>query len=242
MAAPARKIPFAVLIGAAVLLAAAAALLWSAADQAAPAAWQPLASRLPRQIDGWQGSDLPLGETEGERVAVGRLNYDDYVFRVYRKDGREVFVYAMHWPQGNISVREMAGHTPDGCWVANGARQCAAPVERTFAVGPALTDTAEVRTFEFPGGEVVNVAWWHFWGAELVDTRFSAKTVSTMFREVWLWLGHHRGERRDQMFVRIHSREPIGTAMASPVVTAFVQALPFVLRHDPGTGAESGNR
>src|SRR5688572_29945790 len=110
---------------------------WSilAAKLSHPAQWVPLESRVSLQIDDWVGEDLPLGPNESTLDAVGRLNYRDYIYRVYRRGAEEVFIYAMFWRQGDISVREMSGHTPDGCWVSNGARHIIEPTSTALALG-----------------------------------------------------------------------------------------------------------
>lgn len=192
-----------------------------------------LADAMSKQIAGWEGQDLPLGDTEVKNATTKLLNYDDYLYRVYRRGGSEVFVYAMYWKQGSISVREIAGHTPDGCWIANGAQIGAPKATRGLAVGGRATAPAEVREFRFPGGQRVEVAWWHLWGDNLIDRRFDQKSLSPTLRELWVWLGKRHGAQRDQLLVRIHTTEDLATVMKSPPVRSFLDQFPIIFSATP---------
>jgi hypothetical protein len=208
------------------------AIGWSAVlNGRPPQPWQKLAERMPLNVEGWQGEDVPLGANETIMQAVSKLNYNDYVYRVYRKNGREVFVYAMFWRQGDISVREMSGHTPDGCWVANGATHCITPEVRPLDIGGSrLTAPAEVREFAFPpNGVRIQTAWWHIWGGDLVDRSFATKSIVPMLKEIWLWVVKRGGTHKDQLLVRIHSSLPIDEAAQAAPVVKFIKTIPEVL-------------
>ena len=184
---------------------------------------------LPLVIDGWIGTDVPLGATEFQTQEVAaHLNYRGHIYRSYRKDGREVFLYAMRWSQGDISIREMAGHTPDGCWVTHGAKPSGPPQVRALSVNGKATAPAECRAFTFPGGPGVQVAWWQIWGGELVPRAYAEKSIMPMIREVWAWVGRRSGRKADQWFVRIHSSGRIEEAVQTAPAAAFLAALPQV--------------
>lgn len=187
-----------------------------------------LSVALPKKINGWVGEDLPLGDTEVTNATTRLLNYDDYIYRVYRRGGVEVYLYAMYWKQGSISVREIAGHTPDGCWVSNGATPIGRSTAEALTVGSRPTVAAEVRQFAFQNGERVNVAWWHLWGDNLVDRGFDQKTLFPTLRELWVWLGQRHGARRDQLLVRIHTAGDLGQAIAAEPVVSFLGNFPEV--------------
>lgn len=202
--------------------------IFAALQEEAEVPWKPLALRIPLRIHGWVGQECPLGETEAVRNAVEKLNYDDYIYRVYRKGNQEVFVYAMFWRQGRISVREMSGHTPDGCWVANGARNQASVANCQYVIATKTAKPAEVRQFLFPPNDIVNVAWWHLWGGEPVDQNYAKKSALPMLSEIWRWLGQYRGKKKDQLLVRIHSRMSLDEAMRTEPVRTFLEELPDV--------------
>ncbi|WP_438483660.1 exosortase-associated EpsI family protein [Oleiharenicola lentus] len=187
------------------LVTALSVIVFFGPGEAPPDAHEPLAKRLPKDINGWVGEDLPLGTMEALEASQRILNYDDYVYRVYRKASQEVFLYAMFWKQGSISIREIAGHTPDGCWIANGARFNSGRETRRLQVGVQLTVPAEAREFVFPNNQPVSAVWWHFWGNELVDRSFDRKSLLPTLREMWVWLVRRKGQRQDQLLVRIHA-------------------------------------
>jgi hypothetical protein len=188
---------------------------------------------MPMQIGDWVGEDVPLGENEVLKASVRLLNYDDYIFRRYHKGAEQVFVYAMYWRQGSISVREIAGHTPDGCWVANGAALRSPKQENRFVIGSQETASAEVRDFIFPHHQQVQVAWWHIWGENLVDRSFDHKTLMPTLRELWIWLGRRHGARHDQLLVRIHTTGDLAAAMKTAPVTEFLKQFPVVFSAKP---------
>lgn len=223
----------AVLGVAALCLALALAVSLLAFAATPPAKRPPLAQGLPRDIDGWRGQDVPLGDREVANAASRLLNYDDYIYRVYRRGNDEVWLYAMYWKQGSISVREIAGHTPDGCWIANGAALSAPKHTRRFQIDGQDTSPAEVREFAFPERQRVHALWWHIWGDNVVDHGFDQKSLKPTLRELWVWLAKRGGARRDQLLVRIHTPGNIDTMMTSEPVTAFLRNFPEIFEAKP---------
>lgn len=214
-------------LGAAVLVMAVLTLALGALVRRDPAPWRPLGERMPMDINGWRGEDVPLGETESILKAVSRLNYTDYIYRRYTRGQESIYIYAMFWRQGQISIREMAGHTPDGCWVANGAKYAAPPRQEDLSLPSGRTPKGEVRSFNFSGANApINVIWWHILGDELVPENFGQKSIRVMVHELWLWLVHRRGQPADQIFVRIHGLRTVAEFDQNPVVQNFVSLFP----------------
>ena len=208
-----------------ILLLALTTLIYSKVVKSRPAAWVPLVERLPLGIGDWRGVDLPLGETERIQEAVSRLNYEDYIFRRYTRGTQHVYVYAMFWRHGDISIREMAGHTPDGCWVANGAKLVGEKrTDSWYLSDGKRTQKAQVRTFQFSSAQV-NVVWWHLWGREVVDSSYGRKTPLTLVSEVWDWLVVRKGESQDQLFVRLHSELPINDLIGAEPSSCFLRTI-----------------
>jgi hypothetical protein len=224
---------FLLILSGLLLLLATGLSLWSGLHSTQERPWQTLAARVPMSIEGWVGVDLPLGETEAVRFQVDKLNYHDYLYRVYRKGEREVFVYAMYWRQGDISVREMSGHTPDGCWVANGAKHAIPQETSALTVGNRQSAPAEVREFTFPNGQHVRTAWWHIWGTNLVDRSFAKKSIMPAVKEIWAWMVKRRGARQDQLLVRIHSLTPLDEMVLTPPMIVFLNQFPEVFTATP---------
>jgi hypothetical protein len=214
------------LIAAGVFLFGFCGLLTGLLGRKESAVWVKLSSRIPLEIGGWIGVDVPLGADNLEIRAVEKLNYNDYIYRKYQKGAAIIYIYAMHWHQGMISVREMGGHTPDGCWVANGARHAADPRSESFSLDGQYTQPAEIREFKFAGhADHINVAWWHLWGGKSVPVTYAEKNPSVLLSEVYTWLFEHRGLQKDQIFVRIHSSSPIEEAVFAPPSEAFLKEI-----------------
>lgn len=230
-----KKVSLVFIIG--LLLLGVGIVCWAKLSQGEHAPWTELSERLPKEIDGWVSEDVPLGATESVLEAVSRLNYSDYIYRKYSKDGVDVYVYAMFWRQGEISIREMAGHTPDACWVSNGATRIGPMSEAILVCQDKTTKQAQVREFQFPhAGATMHVAWWHVWGDDIVPNDFRKKSPLTMVREIWYWLGHRGGEQQDQIFIRIHSDQALETIQETPVVAEFVKLFPQIIPSDPAGG------
>lgn len=216
------------LMGCLILAASVCILIYARTTRADHAPWSPLAHRLPMTIGPWQGEDLPLGETERVLEAVDRLNYTDYVYRRYTRGGESVYVYAMFWRQGDISIREMAGHTPDGCWVANGATRVGDKGVVSLSLSGGKTKNAELRVFDFNRQGAVRVAWWHLWGGEIVPSTFGRKSVRVMVDEIWRWLVTQRGRSADQIFIRIHGPSTGGEFESMAPVQRFLEEFPDI--------------
>jgi hypothetical protein len=213
----------------ALVLGLAGGLLYSRAPRGGGGYFSsPLRDRLPVNIDGWVGAELPLGENEAMLRAVDRLNYTDYIFRSYTKGGEEIVVYAMFWREGRISVREMAGHIPDNCWVANGAAAAGHPQQVALHVSRGFTKKGELRQFAFPRVSYpVHVIWWHLCGGEIVPTGFG-KSPFAMITEAVDSLSSPSGRNRDQLFIRIHSKRPLSDLAGNPVVEEFLSLFSWV--------------
>lgn len=219
------------LAGGFLLLAVSVTILGGVAKRKFASEWKPLASRLPTEIEGWRAEELPLAETEQVRNAVvEHLNYDDYIYRRYTNGSDSVYIYAMFWRQGRISVREMSGHTPDGCWIANGASYAGDKQQRSLHLSDRDTALGEVRSFTFPGTtQIVHVIWWHLWGDERVPASFNSRSISTVAHEIWLWLWKRKGRPADQVFVRIHGFRPAEDYSGNPVVRRFLTLFPQIV-------------
>jgi hypothetical protein len=218
-----------IVVGGAVLALTAFAFIApdrGAIDAAVPVA---LATRLPLQVGDWRGKDFPLGPGELGPLAEKALNPTDYLFREYSNGTDRVLVYAMFWRQGRISVREMTGHTPDGCWVTNGATHAAPARAGVARIRGRTTAAGEFRFFHISGNHRSDVVWWHIWGEQLVSPVLAERDITAMVAEVWQWLVGHRAQRRDQWLVRIHVIDgDLQRALDSPPVKAFADVVPII--------------
>ena len=179
-----------------------------------------LSERLPMVLTGWSGRDEPLGPNEAVRTAVERtLNYDDYVFRIFERSGRQqIGVYVAYWGPGRMPLQKVASHTPDRCWTENGwlceEMRYAEPV----GTGMLQLMPAQWRRFTPPGktGAQQYVLYWHLVGNGLYDygTRFNARPD---FLKWWRDTVKYSFSGSDaQYFIRLTSDRPFEELKGDP--------------------------
>lgn len=179
-----------------------------------------LAERIPVTLPGWAGRDEPLGANEVVSTAVERtLNYDDYVFRIFRRGDTTLGVYVAYWAPGRMPIQKVASHTPDRCWTENGWR-C---LEMKHGVAVAATGgdllPAQWRIFEPPSAaqsHKEHVLYWHLVGDRLYDygERFNAKP-----RAIDWWrdtVAYATSGSDAQYFIRLTSNRPFEQLEGDP--------------------------
>jgi hypothetical protein len=139
-----------------------------------------LAERMPRALPGWAGRDEPLGPNEVVATAVERvLNFDDNVYRTFRRGDTTLGVYVAYWAPGRMPIQKVASHTPDRCWTENGWRCLDRRHHVAVREGSVEIGGAQGRIFEPPGqpGHREHVLYWHVVGDRLYDygERFNAR-------------------------------------------------------------------
>jgi hypothetical protein len=163
----------------------------------------PLADYLPVNMAGWHGIDQPLAETEALAGSVKTiLNYDDTVYRVYRKGDMQFSVYVSYWSPGKMPAREVAFHIPDKCWTAAGMKRTAADYsyERTLEGRPLAP--AQYREFEATNLHQ-KVIYWHIYdGKSIVYNPDGSPSNLSLFTDL---LRRGLNQRAEQFFIRISS-------------------------------------
>lgn len=188
-----------------------------------------LTNYFPEQMSGWQSEDRSLAETEAVAEEVERiLQYDEYVYRSYKKDGREFSLYVCYWKPGKMPSREIAFHIPDKCWPTAGWERTSVTHDFKFSHPPVPLGPGQLRAFT-QKGHTQHVLYWHiFSGRILVYNRDGSPGDLTIFTDL-LKLGLKlRGE---QYFIRISSPEPLETLAEDD---GFQQILELVAPLGPG--------
>lgn len=214
------------------LLLGAGVLVQFLAQTPAPASMaradgRELVSILPARLSGATARDEAIALTEEMKEAVGELlNYDDAVYRIYQLPGTRVAVYVAWWRPGRMSPRLVAGHTPDVCWPASGWRRDPAlgaeqaDLERT--IRRLSLATGECRTF-VRENRSEHVVFWH-----RVGERFQSYSTGyappwwAPFAEMWR---DGLNLRKEQLFVRISSDQPLAEVLARPEVEPLLVEL-----------------
>ena len=213
-----------VLGGAGVLLLAGVALQWlqvrdvKEGDRTMPIAGIKLKERLPLNLDAWSGRDEPLGPNEVTRTAVERtLNYDDFVFRIFKRGDREIGVYLAYWSAGRMPLQKVASHTPDRCWTENGWKCDEMRFAEALGADGIHLLPAQWRRFTPPGGGTQQyVVYWHLVGDRLYDygARFNARPdLIKWWRDT---LSYAFSGSDAQYFIRVTSNAPFEQLQNEP--------------------------
>mgnify|MGYP006268291753 FL=1 len=170
----------------------------------------PLSELIPAEIKGWESEDLPLAETESvEDVALRRLNFNDYLYRAYRRGDTRVSVYIAYWEPLQMPVRQVGSHTPDVCWVLNGWECETIKSDVSFALGEGRLKPAEDRVFTAEG-ITEYVIYWH-----LIQGKAYRPPNEIGMWDRWNMLTDHfrfgLNQKPEQYFVRISSNKPFDT-------------------------------
>jgi hypothetical protein len=165
------------------------------------------------------GTALPLASSEFLTKEVERtLRYD--AVASYSFEGGAVTLYAAYWSAGAMSVREVAFHTPDHCWVANGWRR----VEKISAnaVADSALKNAQQRLFEKQGTRVYTACWHLVGGRCLVYNEDGPPDNLSIVTD----LGQFGfAQKRGQLFVRVTSTAPLELMRSRKVIGEILTAL-----------------
>lgn len=196
-------------------------------DRSKPAAGVRLAERVPHNLATWPGRDEPLGPNEVTRTAVERtLNYDDFVFRVFKNGDREIGVYVAYWGPGRMPLQKVASHTPDRCWTENGWKCEEMRFSEVVSTDGVNLMPAQWRRFTPPNGAAQQyVVYWHLVGTRLYEygARFNARPdLVKWWRDT---LDYAFSGSEAQYFIRVTSNRPFEEFAGDPAWRELVGSL-----------------
>lgn len=190
---------------------------------------------LPGKMDGWQIKDAPLGETKGMIEHVKKtLKFDDYISRIYSKDGLQITFYAAYWAPGTRSPIDAGGHNPDSCWVNFGWKRTV----RDFSIENCFVGKHELRPFEYgvyeKDGQTIPVFFWHLLNGNphaYADQRAGWRDgwAGVLFRlpkriEDFKRLGFN--QRQEQLFIRVSfENQKLEDVLKNPDFVDFMERL-----------------
>jgi len=163
-----------------------------------------LETAISADLPGWTSEEKEFTDYEGEI-----LNFEEAIHRVYSNGEREVDLYVGYWKPKQMPVRQVQSHTPDVCWVRNGAEL----QDKEYGVQMTSEGTqlhpAEFRSFTMPrSGSTSYVYYWHTVGDTLYVNRLKEAgqfdrldPIKTVFR-------FGLDQMQEQFFVRISSNKP----------------------------------
>ena len=207
----------------AVLLVGVAVQLGVFSRKPEPAPTVDLSQLLPPANHGWSADDIPVADTETLKTKVREmLNYSTAVQRRYRLGEREFTVYVAYWTPARMHPRQIAGHTPDVCWVAAGWRMGDEDYAREARFKGRALWHAQYRKFT-AGEQIRHVLYWHLAGGRLSgfaeDPRSrTAEFLDTIRFNPW-------SAPREQYFIRLSSPEPLEQLWSEPAFEEVIARL-----------------
>jgi hypothetical protein len=175
---------------------------------------------------------LPLGANEALGARAEQiLGFSHYRFIRVRSKIREVDVYIAWWLPRVRTVGLVRTHTPDVCWVQNGAERLQREF-REFKLGPERTVPGEWQLYRVREGRQVEVVYWHLVGDRSVTNRSAS---------FWAWWESALTELmyREQVeyFVRVSSLQRLEDAFMDNELSAFLIEILDVLSLIRGTSS-----
>lgn len=178
---------------------------------------------LPTEINGWSYADFDLATSDesSDRIA-SFLNFDDSLYRVYKKENIHVGVYIAYWTPGKVSYRWAGAHTPDTCWVVNGWTRLDREYSIPFQVNEIKLKNAEFGIYK-KDRSVENVYFWHLVGGEPFG--YAQKEIPNIFGALIDIQKYGLNLRQEQFFIRISSNENLETLQSTEGFDSIISGL-----------------
>jgi len=166
-----------------------------------------LSDIVPDELNGWRIKDQDMAESpeSSERIS-NFLNFDDALFRIFKKGDTFVGLYIAYWLPGKASYRWAGAHTPDTCWVQNGWTR----LDRKYCI-PFQNEETPFQPAEFgiyeKDGSTQNVYFWHLVGGEAFG--YEQEGGHNIFAALLDIKKHGLNLRDEQFFIRLSSNKKI---------------------------------
>ena len=178
---------------------------------------------LPTEINGWSYADFDLATSDesSDRIA-SFLNFDDSLYRVYKKENIHVGVYIAYRTPGKVSYRWAGAHTPDTCWVVNGWTRLDREYSIPFQVNEIKLKNAEFGIYK-KDRSIENVYFWHLVGGEPFG--YAQKEIPNIFGALIDIQKYGLNLRQEQFFIRISSNENLETLQSTEGFDSIISGL-----------------
>ena len=166
-----------------------------------------LSDIVPEELNGWKIIDQDMAESpeSSERIS-DFLNFDDALFRIFKKGDTFVGLYIAYWLPGKASYRWAGAHTPDTCWVQNGWTR----LDRKYCI-PFQNEENPFQPAEFgiyeKDGSTQNVYFWHLVGGEAFG--YEQEGGHNIFAALLDIKKYGLNLRNEQFFIRLSSNKKI---------------------------------
>lgn len=178
---------------------------------------------LPTEINGWSYADFDLATSDESSDRISSfLNFDDSLYRVYKKENIHVGVYIAYWTPGKVSYRWAGAHTPDTCWVVNGWTRLDREYSIPFQVNEIKLKNAEFGIYK-KDRSIENVYFWHLVGGEPFG--YAQKEIPNIFGALIDIQKYGLNLRQEQFFIRISSNENLETLQSTEGFDSIISGL-----------------
>ena len=166
-----------------------------------------LSEIIPEELNGWKIKDQDIAESpeSSERIS-DFLNFDDALFRIFKKGDTFIGLYIAYWLPGKASYRWAGAHTPDTCWVQNGWTR----LDRKYCIPFQNEETpfepAEFGVYE-KDGSAQNVYFWHLVGGEAFG--YEQEGGHNIFAALLDIKKYGLNLRDEQFFIRLSSNKKV---------------------------------
>jgi hypothetical protein len=166
-----------------------------------------LSDIVPEELNGWKIIDQDMAESpeSSERIS-DFLNFDDALFRIFKKGDTFVGLYIAYWLPGKASYRWAGAHTPDTCWVQNGWTR----LDRKYCI-PFENEETPFQPAEFgiyeKDGSTQNVYFWHLVGGEAFG--YEQEGGHNIFAALLDIKKYGLNLRNEQFFIRLSSNKKV---------------------------------
>ena len=162
---------------------------------------------VPEELNGWKIIDQDMAESpeSSERIS-DFLNFDDALFRIFKKGDTFIGLYIAYWLPGKASYRWAGAHTPDTCWVQNGWTRLDRKYRITFQNEETPFQPAEFGVYE-KDGSAQNVYFWHLVGGEAFG--YEQEGGHNIFAALLDIKKYGLNLRNEQFFIRLSSNKKV---------------------------------
>ena len=182
-----------------------------------------LSELIPNDLLGWKIKDLEIADTPESSARISNfLNFDDAIFRSFKKDDTEIGLYIAYWSPGKASYRWAGAHTPDTCWVQAGWSCTQREYSIPFQHGDIEFEPAEFGVYETEETRQ-NVYFWHLVGGKAYS--YEQQGEHNILGALIDIKHHGLNLRKEQYFIRLASNKPIKELKQMPEFSKILDSL-----------------
>ena len=166
-----------------------------------------LSDIVPSTLSGWKIKDMNMADSPESSARISKfLNFDDALFRVFKKGDTSIGLYIAYWSPGKTSYRWAGAHTPDTCWVLNGWTRTHREYSIPFKHGEVQFQPAEFGIYA-KNDSPQNVYFWHLVGGQAFS--YMQEGAPNILGALIDIKHHGLNLRQEQFFIRLSSNEPL---------------------------------